>query len=78
MRSGCELHAVTLYPIVNHPGWVDGRHCQNGLWDYADERGERAADPALLEEMTRQEPLLREARAAVLSGTAPYPLAIEA
>ena len=27
LRAGCELHGVTLYPVLNHPGWVDDRHC---------------------------------------------------
>ena len=35
------LEGLCLYPIVNHPGWEDSRHCHNGLWDYADENGER-------------------------------------
>jgi hypothetical protein len=40
-NSGVELLGICLYPIVNHPGWEDERHCYNGLWDYADETGER-------------------------------------
>jgi beta-glucosidase/6-phospho-beta-glucosidase/beta-galactosidase len=35
------LEGLCLYPIINHPGWEDSRHCHNGLWDYADENGER-------------------------------------
>ena len=34
MRSGIPLHGICLYPILNHPGWNDNRHCCNGLWDY--------------------------------------------
>jgi beta-glucosidase/6-phospho-beta-glucosidase/beta-galactosidase len=41
INAGVDLRGVCIYPIVNHPGWVDERHCYNGLWDYADERGER-------------------------------------
>lgn len=33
--------AVCLYPIVNHPGWEDERHCHNGLWDYCNENDDR-------------------------------------
>ena len=66
MRDGCELHAVTLYPIVNHPGWIDGRHCENGLWDYASEDGSRAADPALTGEIRFSTPRLEAARARML------------
>lgn len=35
------VHGVCLYPIVNHPGWDDDRHCHNGLFDYADANGHR-------------------------------------
>ena len=35
------LNGLCLYPIVNHPGWEDSRHCHNGLWDYADDSGSR-------------------------------------
>lgn len=38
---GAQIEGVCLYPIVNHPGWDDDRHCHNGLWDYADEYGNR-------------------------------------
>jgi hypothetical protein len=67
MEAGCELHGLTLFPIVNHPGWVDDRHCQNGLFDYADETGHRDADPALLAEIRRWAPRLEAARASVLA-----------
>ena len=35
------VHGICLYPILNHPGWDDDRHCHNGLFDYADESGDR-------------------------------------
>jgi hypothetical protein len=41
IERGTALHGLCLYPIVNHPGWEDGRHCHNGLWDYADDAGFR-------------------------------------
>jgi polysaccharide biosynthesis protein PelF len=50
-RSGVLVGGVCLYPIVNHPGWEDDRHCRNGLWDYAGPRGGRAAYRPLLREM---------------------------
>lgn len=46
--AGVPLQGLCLYPVVNHPGWDDDRHCHNGLWDYPDATGQRAADPALL------------------------------
>jgi hypothetical protein len=35
------VHGICLYPIINHPGWDDDRHCCNGLFDYADAHGHR-------------------------------------
>ncbi len=66
LQQGCELHGITLYPIVNHPGWADERHCHNGLWDYADDAGEREPDDALLGEILRQTPRLEAARDGML------------
>ncbi|HTF70557.1 MAG TPA: hypothetical protein VK638_48590 [Edaphobacter sp.] len=38
---GVPIEGICLYPILNHPGWDDERHCHNGLYDYADEQGHR-------------------------------------
>ena len=43
MASGVPILGICLYPICNHPGWADDRHCHNGLWDYADGSGHREA-----------------------------------
>lgn len=40
-RRGVDLRGICLYPVVDHPGWVDERHCKNGLWGYCNEGGER-------------------------------------
>ena len=48
---------LCLYPIVNHPGWDDDRHCTNGLWDYADEAGHREIFAPLAEELKHQQQL---------------------
>src|SRR6185437_9153265 len=54
MDAGVELQGVCLYPIVNHPGWIDDRHCHNGLWDYADENGAREIYQPLADELQNQ------------------------
>ena len=51
--AGVNLQGICLYPIVNHPGWEDDRHCHNGLWDYADEKGERSICEPLAHELIR-------------------------
>jgi beta-glucosidase/6-phospho-beta-glucosidase/beta-galactosidase len=54
IEQGSALEGLCLYPIVNHPGWLDERHCHNGLWDYPDEKHEREAYLPLLQEIRKQ------------------------
>ena len=54
------LEGVCLYPIVNYPGWGDNRHCENGLWDYADERGHREIYAPMAEELRRQQTAIED------------------
>jgi beta-glucosidase/6-phospho-beta-glucosidase/beta-galactosidase len=63
-RNGVPVEGICLYPVVNHPGWDDDRHCYNGLWDYADERGHREIYEPLAAEVHRQQALLSGARPA--------------
>jgi len=76
IAAGVPVGGVCLYPIVNHPGWDDDRHCYNGLFDYADAEGNREAYEPLAEEVARQ-----SANAASLSSTgklrAPEMLALD-
>ncbi len=53
------VHGICLYPIVNHPGWEDDRHCCNGLFDYADEVGHREIHVPLATAISNQQPLLQ-------------------
>lgn len=53
MEAGIPVHGMCLYPILNHPGWVDNRHCHNGLWDYPDAHGNRQIYEPLARELTR-------------------------
>ena len=57
MRAGVPVEGVCLYPVVNHPGWEDERHCHNGLWDYCDESGRREIYLPLSREIDRQHKL---------------------
>ncbi|HEX2142181.1 MAG TPA: beta-glucosidase [Candidatus Limnocylindria bacterium] len=40
---GVPVGGICLYPILNHPGWEDDRHCCNGVWDYPGPAGGRQA-----------------------------------
>lgn len=55
IQRGVPVEGVCLYPIVNHPGWEDDRHCHNGLWDYCDGSGQREAYLPLADELRRQD-----------------------
>lgn len=54
MTNGVPIEGICLYPIVNHPGWDDDRHCYNGMFDYADTNGNRAVYQPLAQEVARQ------------------------
>lgn len=72
-QRGVDINGICLYPIVNHPGWENDRHCHNGLWDYPNERGEREIYHPLADELQRQ----RE-RFESNSGAAPSGLSTDA
>jgi beta-glucosidase/6-phospho-beta-glucosidase/beta-galactosidase len=63
IHNGVPVEGLCLYPIVNHPGWDDDRHCHNGLFDYADQRGVRAVFQPLADELARQSVLIESVRA---------------
>jgi hypothetical protein len=54
------VHGLCLYPVVNHPGWEDDRHCHNGLWDYADPVGARGIYAPLAQELETQLQLMAQ------------------
>lgn len=60
MALGIPVEGICLYPILNHPGWDDDRHCYNGLFDYPDTSGERAVYEPLALEIRRQQKLDKE------------------
>ncbi|MBB5297283.1 beta-glucosidase [Deinococcus metallilatus] len=74
--ASVPVHGVCLYPVVNHPGWDDDRHCHNGLWDYPDVRGHREVYRPLLEEVQAARALLErlEPGQPLPGATAPIPV----
>jgi len=62
MEAGVEVEGVCWYPIANHPGWDDDRHCPNGLLGYLGEGDERPVDEPLAAEMARQARLFERVR----------------
>jgi beta-glucosidase/6-phospho-beta-glucosidase/beta-galactosidase len=60
LEAGLPIHGICLYPILNHLGWEDDRHCPNGLWDHADATGDRAIYEPLARELRRQQRLFAQ------------------
>lgn len=54
-EAGVPVEGICLYPILNHPGWNNNRHCHNGLWDYANRSGERELFDPLAAELQGQQ-----------------------
>jgi hypothetical protein len=56
------VEGICLYPVLNHLGWDDDRHCQNGLLDFPqDATGRRVVVAPLADELTRQQALFGDA-----------------
>jgi beta-glucosidase/6-phospho-beta-glucosidase/beta-galactosidase len=62
MRDGVLIEGICLYPIIDFPGWDDDRHCETGLWGFADENGHREVYLPLAEELSRQQEELSQLR----------------
>ncbi|MDV6376222.1 acyl-CoA dehydrogenase family protein [Deinococcus arenicola] len=52
-EAGLPVFGACLYPVVNHPGWDDDRHCHNGLWDYPSSLGDRSIHAPLADVLAR-------------------------
>jgi len=52
---GLPIEGICLYPIMNHPGWLDERHCPNGLIDYSPQTFERTVYQPLAKELAQQQ-----------------------
>ena len=61
---GVPIEGMCLYPIVDFPGWGDDRHCESGLWGFADSNGHREVYSPLASELAIQ----RKAIAKAISG----------
>lgn len=59
IANGVPVQGITLYPVINHPGWDNDRHCHNGLFDYADANGDRPVFQPLADEVQLQDQAIR-------------------
>jgi len=61
--EGIPVEGICLYPVLNHPGWDDDRHCYNGMFDYADDHGNREVFLPVATELAYQQHRLDAIRA---------------
>ncbi|WP_245504818.1 hypothetical protein [Aquabacter spiritensis] len=66
-HAGAAILGICQYPILDYPGWDNGRRCEVGLLSMPDNDGRRTVCTALSEEIARQrllmDPLPTPARA---------------
>lgn len=65
IENGAPVEGICLYPIVDFPGWENNRHCQNGLWSYADACGARPIHQPLADALLELSALPELSRCAV-------------
>ena len=53
-RTGVDLQGICLYPVMDYPGWDDGRHCSCGLIHLDEAWQERRLREELVEELRLQ------------------------
>jgi beta-glucosidase/6-phospho-beta-glucosidase/beta-galactosidase len=53
-KRGAQVEGICLYPILDYPGWENGRVCNVGLLGEADERGQRLICARTAAEIERQ------------------------
>ena len=63
--SGVGVHGICWYPILNHAGWDDDRHCHNGLFDFPGPKGERHIHQPLATEFLLQQQRLARSPTAI-------------
>jgi beta-glucosidase/6-phospho-beta-glucosidase/beta-galactosidase len=61
LQQGLPVRGICLYPILDYPGWDNGRLCRVGLFGEADAEGRRSVYAPLLEEARRAQAALAEA-----------------
>ena len=58
IRLGVPVEGICLYPILNHPGWDDGRDCPNGLLAHTPHAAGRVPYAPLAEAIVEERRLL--------------------
>ncbi|MGI4732823.1 MAG: glycosyltransferase family 4 protein [Janthinobacterium lividum] len=59
IAAGVPVEGVCLYPVLDHPGWDDGRYCPNGLLSWSAEAHGRAPHAPLVDILRRRQEAAR-------------------
>jgi len=76
LRAGIPIEGVCLYPVMDYPGWNDGRHCRTGLIELDEAYRERRLDHELLRTL-EDEMFLLGSRLGREAPAQPMPLAAD-
>jgi len=71
LKLGVPIEGICLYPIVDFPGWGDDRHCETGLWGYADPAGQRKLYLPLAQELYCQQQAMAQVTSPSRGGLPP-------
>jgi beta-glucosidase/6-phospho-beta-glucosidase/beta-galactosidase len=61
--AGVPVLGLCLYPVLDYPGWENGRSCEVGLFSAPDGNGDRSVCGELLEELHHQQRITYPSRA---------------
>jgi beta-glucosidase/6-phospho-beta-glucosidase/beta-galactosidase len=67
LNAGVPIEGVCLYPVLDYPGWINDRHCETGLFGFADENNGNQRE--VHRELARQLAFQQARFDALLTGT---------
>lgn len=61
------VEGVCLYPVLDYPGWINDRHCETGLFGFADAEGKRSVNAGLARQLAFEQARVASVAASVSS-----------
>ncbi|WP_341917495.1 beta-glucosidase [Hydrocarboniphaga effusa] len=61
------VEGVCLYPVLDYPGWINDRHCETGLFGFADAEGQRSVHAGLARQLAFEQARVAGVAASVSS-----------
>jgi hypothetical protein len=60
LRAGSPVEGICIYPIMDYPGWSNGRHCRCGLIRVGPDWNARTSDTAMLRQLIEEQHRLQD------------------